>query len=90
MPYSDPYSNTLAVVAQYSILLTFFGAFIVESRAFVGHSHSFILGCVLVAAGLMIIVFSSYFGSVETFKRHKDQQVQTCIIKLNFIINYLY
>ena len=63
LPYQRLESNMLALAAQYQVMFTFVGAFIVLSSDF-QYDHK-ILGVVLVVINFIVLPYMTYLGTVE-------------------------
>jgi hypothetical protein len=63
LPYQNVQANTLALAAQYQILITFTGAFVVLSSDF-QYDHR-VLGLVLVVANFVLVPFMAYLGASD-------------------------
>ena len=63
LPYQRLESNMLALAAQYQVMFTFVGAFIVLSSDF-QYDHT-ILGMVLVVVNFIVLPYMTYLGTVD-------------------------
>ena len=61
LPYQNVHANTLALAAQYQILITFAGAFVVLSSDF--QCDHRVLGLTLVATNFVLVPFMAYLGA---------------------------
>jgi len=79
MPYREHFTNLIAIVAQYIILLDFLGALLVSGLSSIGRSTMNVsFGIVLVCLNLIIIIIAIYL-SLEQYKHSqfeilKDKQ----------------
>ena len=70
LPYQNVQANALALAAQYQILITFAGAFVVLSSEF-PYDHT-VMGLGLVAANFVLVPFMTYLGASDM----KDQEAK--------------
>jgi len=71
LPYYKFQTNILALAAQYQILITYAGAFVVLSETLFPYNHE-TLGAWLVAANLVCVVLMPYLGAADMRKQEAN------------------
>lgn len=84
LPYQRLESNTLALAAQYQVVFTFVGAFIVLSSDF-QYDHT-VLGALLVVANFIVLPYMTYLGTVDMrqqeFRDNRFRKLQLQMVRL--------
>ena len=82
LPYQNVQANALALAAQYQILITFAGAFVVLSSEF-PYDHT-VMGLGLVAANFLLVPFMTYLGASD-MKKQEDKDKRSRLLQNNLL-----